>query len=328
MQINFQITEKPVISRSGKEICPPADPVYNFLADETRDGRKKGGPPTPNSIKEDPMMKATPGVGPKKHNKPNNQPQNNRDRNVYNDKKSVKLQRSKSQNEGNNWRQQNGNNMSNNRETNRDRDHNREKRHSQQENQSQFNRQKSLNEKHFNNNYNNNGNLKNGQNQFQYQPQNFHPQQNQQFSDSSQRNQDFGNISVSVSRDGEVKSVRLTCQPVIGSGRVAHSRQNMKPQFNFVNMNEDQGFNPQMNQGFQQHRPNHQPADKKFQHRNRTNYNSNGNSNKSQNQSPPPLVPLSQADLIKKTSVQDRLLKNRALNNNEQFAGALNQTAQ
>lgn len=309
------------MSRSGKEINPPADPVYNFLADETRDGKKKT-PLTPNPKKEDSDR------GPKKYPK-QNQPlfsssNKNRDRNSHQERNSSgKLARSKSQNEGNNWRQ--GNNIPNNNNSN---NMNRDKRHSQHENQLQFNRQKSLNEKHFNNN-NNNNQPKNGQNQFQQeQQQNAHPQQ----AETSPRNQDFvdraGNISVSVSRDGEVKSVRLTSSRIIGSGRVAHSRQNMgQPQF-VVNVNEDQGFNSQQNQGgFQPpQQRSHNQQEKKFNNRNK-------NHNQTQNQQKQaPLVsvrvPQEIADIIKKPSVQDRLLRNRVLDCNEQFAGAVNQTAQ
>lgn len=236
---------KPIISRTGREIIPPADPLYNFLADETRDGKKK-------TIVSPPPVKM--------------QDLNKKPRNQNREKNSGNLQRSKSQNEGN-WR-------------------NKERRNFQPEmhekiQQQQFNRQKSLNESH------------------DQDYQDFVPP-NQQL-----RGQEFvdrpGNISVSVSRDGEVKSVRLTSAPVIGSGRVAHSRQpNVKPQF-VLNMNQDQGIANQ-NQGFHKNFQN-QNQEKKFHPR------------KIQKSHAPPVQTPLNDNILKKASVQDRLMRTRHENN-------------
>jgi hypothetical protein len=238
---------KPIISRTGREIIPPADPVYNFLADEIRDGKKKMVVPPP----------------PDRKNQDNKKPRNqNRDKKTGGD-----LHRSKSQNEGN-WR-------------------NKERRNYPSDNQEkvQFNRQKSLNEKHNNNNDKN---------------QNFQ-NPNSPIGDFVERS---GNISVSVSRDGEVKSVRLTSAPVIGSGRVAHSRQpNAKPQF-YLNMNQqdqEQGFmNQNPNLGFHKNIPPQNQEMKKMPR-------------KIQKSHQHPVA--NENFIITKSSVQDRLRRTRYENN-------------
>uniref|UniRef100_A0A1Q3FXB2 Putative eukaryotic translation initiation factor 3 subunit a n=1 Tax=Culex tarsalis TaxID=7177 RepID=A0A1Q3FXB2_CULTA len=116
-------------------------------------------------------------------------------------------------------------------------------------------------------------------------------------------------LTVSVSQDGEFKSVKVTAPPVWGSGRVG-PRQPAKPQFQFQT---GPGYNQQPPPSHH-HRGNpNQPSENHF------NRNASGRKSdkdvvkrggpKSQNQLPP-----SQQQQQQQGSVQDRLNRNRASN--------------
>ncbi|XP_065078380.1 uncharacterized protein LOC135701496 [Ochlerotatus camptorhynchus] len=135
------------------------------------------------------------------------------------------------------------------------------------------------------------------------------------------------NLTVSVSQDGEFKSVKVTSPPIIGSGRVG-PRQPAKPQFQFQtagNQPMDHHHHPHHHQ---QYHPSHghpaqqhQGGAKQPHHRNNENFNRNSSGRKSdkdakRGQKPPgPGQPAtSNKQSSAGVSVQDRLNRNRVVN--------------
>lgn len=126
------------------------------------------------------------------------------------------------------------------------------------------------------------------------------------------------NLTVSVSQDGEFKSVKVTSPPIIGSGRVG-PRQPAKPQFQF----QTSGMHP----GMEHHHPHHHLAQhqgggggKQPHHRNNENFNRNSSGRKSdkdvkRGSKPGPGQPTaSNKQQQNGGSVQDRLNRNRVVN--------------
>jgi hypothetical protein len=150
-----------------------------------------------------------------------------------------------------------------------------------------------------------------------------------------------GNITVSVSKDGEVKSVKVSSPPVIGSGRVGNFSQH-KPQFSFDGTNPR---SPPLSNPIQSKTPRYQHQDQQqFSrngnnsfNRNQTNRKSdkrNNNNNQQQQQQQhyqnskprsvgagpgncssldPALIPA-----VAKTNLQDRLQRNRSVTIDQQ----------
>lgn len=106
----------------------------------------------------------------------------------------------------------------------------------------------------------------------------------------------FTNLTVSVSQDGEFKSVRLTQAPVIGSGRVG-PRQITKTQFQPMSQNFDKN---NMGRKSDRRKPNHVEAG--GNQRSQQQWKGNNNNFNPHNKINQPSTPVS-----KGTSVQDRL---------------------
>lgn len=140
------------------------------------------------------------------------------------------------------------------------------------------------------------------------------------------------NLTVSVSQDGEFKSVKVTSPPIIGSGRVG-PRQPAKPQFQF----QTQGIHPGMEHHAhphhhqQHHHPHGHPAQhqggqggKQPHHRNNENFNRNSSGRKSDKDvkrgpKPGPGQPAAASNKQPQNngaggSIQDRLNRNRVVN--------------
>ncbi|XP_055594078.1 uncharacterized protein LOC129745184 [Uranotaenia lowii] len=127
------------------------------------------------------------------------------------------------------------------------------------------------------------------------------------------------NLTVSVSQDGEFKSVKVTSPPIIGSGRVG-PRQPAKPQFQF----QTDPHNPHHHQNLGAGKPHHRS--------NNENFNRNASGRKSDKDakrlpkpgsgggpSPSPSSSSSSANASNKStngggSLQDRLNRNRVVN--------------
>ncbi|EAT47698.1 AAEL001201-PA [Aedes aegypti] len=137
------------------------------------------------------------------------------------------------------------------------------------------------------------------------------------------------NLTVSVSQDGEFKSVKVTSPPIIGSGRVG-PRQPAKPQFQF----QTSGLHPGMEHHHhphhhqQQHHSSHgHPAQhqgsggKQPHHRNNDSFNRNSSGRKSDKdvrrgpkQGPGQSATSNKQPQTGGGSVQDRLNRNRSVN--------------
>lgn len=151
-------------------------------------------------------------------------------------------------------------------------------------------------------------------------------QQQQQHPDTNVFNSDFTNLTVSVSKDGDYKSVRLSQTPMIGSGRVG-PRQITKTQFQGMEQQPEMeqqpksGFNETHRQGGQGNKTDKRPFNKDQQKRNGTSNNNNfrqqPNKSSPQNNTQAAMVQLQQQQQqpsVKQFSVQDRLKRAQACN--------------
>ncbi|XP_063701011.1 transcription factor mef2A-like [Culicoides brevitarsis] len=141
--------------------------------------------------------------------------------------------------------------------------------------------------------------------------------------------QDFSNLTVSVSKDGDYKSVRLSQTPMIGSGRVG-PRQITKTQFQGIEPEMEhfggRAANPEIHRGGNQHNKpssggDRRPFNKEKRNGNNNNFNrhqpqkSSPQSNNSQNNHHPQVAAPNAAapqSTVKQFSVQDRLKRAQA----------------
>lgn len=130
------------------------------------------------------------------------------------------------------------------------------------------------------------------------------------------------NLTVSVSQDGEFKSVKVTSPPIIGSGRVG-PRQPAKPQFQFQTSGLDHHHHPHHHPSHGHPSAQHQGGGgKQSHHRNNDSFNRNSSGRKSDKEAKrgpkpgasQPTTSNKQPQTAAGGSVQDRLNRNRSAN--------------
>lgn len=125
------------------------------------------------------------------------------------------------------------------------------------------------------------------------------------------------NLTISITQDGEFKSVKVTSPPIIGSGRVG-PRQPAKPQFQFQTTGNFPMDGFPLPHGHPQQQQQQQPGGKQ-QRSNNENFNRNVSGRKSDKESkrtPKPAVAPSASNKMPAGAggIQDRLNRNRVVN--------------